>query len=63
MSVGDRGGRIIIFQRIEEDGSVDYDYLSEFQSHETAFDPLNSQQIPEKVNVMEWINKYKTSAP
>jgi serine/threonine-protein phosphatase 2A regulatory subunit B len=63
LSVGDRGGRIIIFQRIEEEGQVDYDYLTEFQSHETAFDPLNSQQIPEKVNVMEWINKYQTSAP
>ena len=30
LSVGDRGGRIIIFQRIEEDGVVDYDYLTEF---------------------------------
>lgn len=30
LSVGDRGGRIIVFQRIEEDGQVDYDYLTEF---------------------------------
>jgi hypothetical protein len=30
LSVGDRGGRIIIFQRIEEDGEIDFDYLTEF---------------------------------
>ncbi len=40
--MGDRGGRVIIFQRIEENGIMDWDYLTEFQSHETAFDPLNS---------------------
>ena len=30
LSVGDRGGRIIVFQRIEENGVMDYDYLTEF---------------------------------
>jgi 6-phosphogluconolactonase (cycloisomerase 2 family) len=31
LSVGDRGGRVIVFQKIEEDdGSTDFDYLSEF---------------------------------
>jgi len=58
LSVGDRGGRVIIFQRIEENGVMDWDYLTEFQSHETSFDPLNSNQIPEKINVLEWINVY-----
>lgn len=42
---------------------MDWDYLTEFQSHETAFDPLNSNQIPEKINVLEWINVYPGSAP
>lgn len=37
---------------------MDWDYLTEFQSHETSFDPLNSNQIPEKINVLEWINVY-----
>jgi serine/threonine-protein phosphatase 2A regulatory subunit B len=60
--VGDRGGRVIIFQRIEENGIMDWDYLTEFQSHETSFDPLNSNQIPEKINVLEWINVYPGSA-
>lgn len=30
LSVGDRGGRVIVFQKIEEDGVVDYDYMTEF---------------------------------
>ena len=37
--------------------------MAEFQSHETAFDPLNSTQIPEKVNVVEWINMYNSRSP
>ena len=51
-----------MFQRIEENGVMDWDYLAEFQSHETSFDPLNSNQIPEKINVLEWINVYPGSA-
>ena len=42
LAVGDRGGRIIIFQRSIEDKQIEFDYLTEFQSHEVAFDPLNS---------------------
>ena len=30
LSVGDRGGRVIVFQRIEEGGSMDYEYMTEF---------------------------------
>ena len=30
LCVGDRGGRIIVFQKIIEDGHVDFDYLTEF---------------------------------
>jgi len=40
---------------------MDFDYLSEFQSHETGFDPLNSNSIPEKINALEWINIYPGS--
>lgn len=63
LSVGDRGGRVIVFQRVEEGGVVDYEYMTEFQSHESSFDPLNSNQIPEKVNVIEWINQHPSSTP
>ena len=62
LAVGDRGGRVIVFQMIEEDGETDFDYLTEFQSHETAFDPLNSTSIPEKINAIEFVNLFKSSA-
>jgi serine/threonine-protein phosphatase 2A regulatory subunit B len=42
LSVGDRGGRVIVFQKSMESGQLDYDYVTEFQSHESTFDPLNS---------------------
>jgi len=63
LAVGDRGGRIIVFQRSVEDKQIEFDYLTEFQSHEVAFDPLNSQQIPEKINCIEWINQFPNSKP
>ena len=50
LSVGDRGGRIILFERIQnEDGQTDFDYLTEFQAHAKGFDVLNSQDVPECV--------------
>jgi hypothetical protein len=42
---------------------VEFDYLSEFQSHETTFDPLNSTSIPEKINAIEWINLHTQTKP
>lgn len=30
LSVGDRGGRVIVFQKVEEGGSIDYEYMTEF---------------------------------
>ena len=33
LSVGDRGGRVILFERIQnENGQTDFDYLTEFQA-------------------------------
>ena len=61
LSVGDRGGRVIVFHRVENNGVMDFEYLAEFQSHEITFDPLNSNQIPEKINAIEWINPYASS--
>lgn len=46
-----------------EGGQLEIDYLTEFQSHEVLFDPLHSTQIPEKINAIEWINKYRQSKP
>jgi serine/threonine-protein phosphatase 2A regulatory subunit B len=59
LSVGDRGGRVIIFKRSRQKkkSRVDeFDYFNEFQSHEPGFDYLKSTEIEEKINSIEWIN-------
>ena len=40
LSVGDRGGRVIIFERKVDQGVEDFDYFTEFQSHTKSFDTL-----------------------
>ena len=37
---------------------MDYTYYTEFQSHETEFDELKSKDIEEKINRIEWINRF-----
>eukprot|EP00743_Colponemidia_sp_Colp-15_P001620 GILK01001769.1.p1 GENE.GILK01001769.1~~GILK01001769.1.p1 ORF type:complete len:502 (-),score=67.21 GILK01001769.1:196-1587(-) len=65
LAVGDRGGRIIIFQRVADEkprsrsGSAgrdpyEYRYFTEFQSHEPEFDYLKSLEIEEKINKIRW---------
>jgi hypothetical protein len=56
LSVGDRGGRVIIFERKVEQGNEDFDYFTEFQSHTKSFDTLNSSDISEEVTSIEWLN-------
>ena len=57
LSVGDRGGRIIIFSLIQNSlGLPEFDYLTEFQAHSKSFDVLSSTDISETVNAIEWIN-------
>ena len=64
LSVGDRGGRIIIFEKTSNPkGAEDFDYLTEFQSHQKHFDVLNSQEIPETVTAIEWLNNHQTKSP
>ena len=59
LSVGDKGGRIIIFERIvNENDEDDFDYLMEFQSHEKEMDVLNSSDTSETVTAIQWVNKY-----
>ena len=49
LSVGDKGGRVIIFERIvdKEAGTTDFEYFTEFQSHERKIDFLKSVEVPE----------------
>lgn len=59
LSVGDKGGRVIVFKRVKNKKKSrvdDFEYFSEFQSHEPGFDYLKSTEIEEKVNSIEWVN-------
>lgn len=59
LSVGDKGGWVIIFKRVKNKKKSwvdDFEYFSEFQSHEPGFDYLKSTEIEEKVNAIEWVN-------
>jgi hypothetical protein len=43
LSVGDYGGRCIIFERnTDEDLQTSFDYLMEFQAHDRQIDTLSS---------------------
>eukprot|EP00744_Colponema_vietnamica_P001715 GILI01002813.1.p1 GENE.GILI01002813.1~~GILI01002813.1.p1 ORF type:complete len:472 (+),score=75.06 GILI01002813.1:222-1637(+) len=73
LAVGDRGGRIIIFNRQYGDASspqsarrslsaagrppCQYKYFTEFQSHEPEFDYLKSLEIEEKINRIRWCKR------
>lgn len=74
LAVGDRGGRIVIFERkadndivsdyyaqhdLEQRDFMDaqhpqFQYKTEFQSHEPEFDYLKSLEIEEKINKLKW---------
>ena len=45
--VGDKAGRIIVFERLHKakNKELEFDYLFEFQSHTSEFDPLRSVEI------------------
>ncbi|KAF7213046.1 transcript variant X6 [Nothobranchius furzeri] len=66
LATGDKGGRVVIFQReteskdeLEEAGetgdSGEYNVYSTFQSHEPDFDYLKSLEIEEKINKIRWL--------
>ncbi|XP_028259319.1 protein phosphatase 2, regulatory subunit B, gamma a [Parambassis ranga] len=66
LATGDKGGRVVIFQReieskgeLEEVGetgdSGEYNVYSTFQSHEPDFDYLKSLEIEEKINKIRWL--------
>jgi serine/threonine-protein phosphatase 2A regulatory subunit B len=63
LALGDKAGRIIVFQRTKGRKSrvEDFDYFAEYQSHESAYDYLQSHSISEAVNCIEWINNNNSS--
>ncbi|CAB3361366.1 Hypothetical predicted protein [Cloeon dipterum] len=68
LATGDKGGRVVIFQRDPQEPSVlqskssiprrgEYNVYSTFQSHEPEFDYLKSLEIEEKINKIRWLNR------
>lgn len=69
IAVGDRGGRIVMFERDEKNGSKkskdkkgskssEYKFYTEFQSHEPEFDYLKSLEIEEKINKIKFLKRH-----
>uniref|UniRef100_A0A1I8ANH2 Serine/threonine-protein phosphatase 2A 55 kDa regulatory subunit B n=1 Tax=Steinernema glaseri TaxID=37863 RepID=A0A1I8ANH2_9BILA len=63
LAMGDKGGRVLIFQR-DQSGkyvngirSSEYNTYITFQSHEPEFDYLKSLEIEEKINQIKWLKK------
>ena len=59
--MGDRGGRVIVFQ--QESGSDDFEYLMEMEAHKRSMDYLTSNDIPEHVTAIEWVNPSQAQMP
>lgn len=62
LSLGDQGGRLIIFntEPAEKGKKItvpvkEYEYLTEFQSHQKEFDCLKSEEIRERINQIQWL--------
>lgn len=61
LATGDKGGRVVIFQRDNCHNSdyggfsSEYNVYSTFQSHEPEFDYLKSLEIEEKINKIRWL--------
>jgi serine/threonine-protein phosphatase 2A regulatory subunit B len=63
LATGDKGGRVVIFQRdaaapfdgLQRRG--EYNVYSTFQSHEPEFDYLKSLEIEEKINKIRWLKR------
>lgn len=61
LATGDKGGRIVIFQKDPASKSDprygEYNVYSTFQSHEPEFDYLKSLDIDEKINRITWLKR------
>eukprot|EP00042_Codosiga_hollandica_P047419 m.513611 g.513611 ORF g.513611 m.513611 type:complete len:432 (+) comp57445_c0_seq1:113-1408(+) len=57
LATGDRGGRVVLFERNADPASSEYRFYTEFQSHEPEFDYLKSLEIEEKINQIKWLKR------
>lgn len=45
LAVGDKAGRVIVFEGEAGKKGINYDYFTEFQSHVKEFDTLRSMEV------------------
>ena len=57
LATGDRGGRVVLFERNKQKKGCEYKFYTEFQSHEPEFDYLKSVEIEEKINKIKWCKR------
>ncbi|KAJ3033965.1 protein phosphatase 2A regulatory subunit cdc55 [Rhizophlyctis rosea] len=57
LATGDKGGRVVLFERNEGKKGCEYKFYTEFQSHEPEFDYLKSLEIEEKINKIRWCRR------
>jgi serine/threonine-protein phosphatase 2A regulatory subunit B len=57
LATGDRGGRVVLFERNEGKRGCEYRFHTEFQSHDAEFDYLKSLEIEEKINKIKWCRR------
>ena len=59
LALGDQAGRLIIFDQPETNAKkgtfVEFQYLTELQSHIKEFDYLKSSEIEERINQIQWL--------
>ncbi|CCC68531.1 hypothetical protein NCAS_0B04470 [Naumovozyma castellii] len=61
LATGDKGGRVVLFERNKANKHCEYKFLTEFQSHDAEFDYLKSLEIEEKINQIKWLRPTQRS--
>ncbi|KAG0231680.1 protein phosphatase 2A regulatory subunit cdc55 [Actinomortierella wolfii] len=61
LATGDKGGRVVLFERNEGKKGCEYKFHTEFQSHEPEFDYLKSLEIEEKINKIKWCKRQNSA--
>ncbi|KAI8840427.1 protein phosphatase 2A regulatory subunit cdc55 [Chytriomyces hyalinus] len=61
LATGDKGGRVVLFERNHAKKVCEYKFYTEFQSHEPEFDYLKSLEIEEKINKIRWCKRQNAS--
>lgn len=55
LATGDKGGRVVLFERNGTKKGCEYKFFTEFQSHDAEFDYLKLLEVEEKINKIKWL--------